>query len=119
MPSYEVDYPFEPDQVVNFNGTENNSTLESDGDIDADFEDPVLDNGVDLESSGSEGSGIDDLDDGQDVLVVDDPKSSLNPLTRFLFNFATICFVRKSHGCSYARTYHNQLHWSILLAKRF
>jgi len=89
MPNHEVDYPFEPGQIVTSNGTENNSTLESDDDIDNDFEDPVLDNAVDLQSSSSEGTGTDDFDDDKDVLAVDDPKSSLNPLTRFLFNFAT------------------------------
>ena len=83
-----LDYAFEPDPIVNRRGNDNSETFNSsDHSEDEDVDDPVDDNQVEMHSSNSEETD-DDEDDGRERLVVDDPKSTVNPLTRFLFKFA-------------------------------
>ena len=81
------DYEFEPPEDVPSNANDDVQTLNPQDIVDDDVEDPVVDNDVEIESTNSEESGGNE-DDSREILVVDDPKSTLNPLTRFLFNFA-------------------------------
>ena len=83
-----IDFTFEPAQVVTSNDNSNDDTFEREDSNDDDIEDVVNDNDVEHDCSNSDSSEGDE-DGGKELLRVDDPKSTLNPLTRFLFNFAT------------------------------
>ena len=91
MPNHSLDFPFDPDEheIVSYVDDHDDNTGTSQLDqCDQDIDDPVLDNDVDLDSSNSDGSDCIE-DESRLTHVVDDPNSSLNPLTRFLFKFAT------------------------------
>ena len=96
MPSQEFDFEFDPEHVQSMNTCDDEpgtDILES-ACSDEDIEDPVVDDEFERTSTILEGSDCDDnetSDPIEDASLhgVDDPRSSLNPLTRFLFKFAT------------------------------
>ena len=88
MSNHALDYDFEQGQEVNRNANDAIETMNPEDIGDDDVEDAVVDNDVEIALTNSQESGGNDEVDSREILVVDDPKSTLNPLTRFLFNFA-------------------------------
>ena len=96
MPNHNIDFEFDPEHVEAMKTCEHDAgadILES-AYSDEDIEDPVADDEIERTSTISDESACDhngtlDPIEGASLHSVDDPRSSLNPLTRFLFKFAT------------------------------
>ena len=92
MPNCSLDYPFRHDEqqlVIASEEHQDNSFTSQQVDEDVDnIDDPVLDNEEDLDASSCEDRDMED-DDQNGIILTDDPNGALNPLTRFLFSFAT------------------------------
>ena len=92
-----LDYDFDPDLVRSLESSDNppvSGAIQSE-DSDDDIDDPITDDQRQLTSTESEDSDGEPSSDKVEpsehlsLHVVDNPKSTLNPLTRFLFKFAT------------------------------
>ena len=92
-----LDYDFDPDLVRILESSDNppvSGAIQSE-DSDDDIDDPITDEQRELtstdseDSDGEQSSGKVEPSDHLSLHVVDNPKSTLNSLTRFLFKFAT------------------------------